>query len=130
MMRPLAFVDTSAIAAMLFREPGAEDLGARLQGFHLLASNLLAAELHAAVAREQLPAAVLGPFLAILQWVHPNRSLEPEFATVLAKGRLRGADLWHVACALYASELLLPVKFVTRDQRQREVASALGLDVV
>lgn len=125
----LAYVDTSALAALLFREPGAADLRAQLGEFRRFSSNVLAAELHAAAAREAIPSALTARCLAAIEWVFPSRSLEPELVAVLAAGQLRGADLWHVGCALYLSDLLAPVTFFTRDRRQGEIAAAVGLAV-
>ena len=39
---------------------------------------------------------------------------------------LRGADLWHVATALYLAESPADVDFLTLDPAQREAAAALG----
>ena len=43
----------------------------------------------------------------------------------LRAGYLRGADLWHVACALYVAPKPSDVFFITLDERQAEVAAAL-----
>src|SRR5438132_226318 len=40
--------------------------------------------------------------IARIAWLHPDRPLTGEFHDVLAAGYLRGADLWHVAVALWA----------------------------
>lgn len=56
----------------------------------------------------------------------PDRPLSSEITAVLEAGYLRGADLWHVAVALYHAEDPREVTFVTLDNRQRAVAAALG----
>ena len=130
-MAGLAYVDTSVLAAVLFREPGAEEVHDRLRDFDkLFSANLLEAELRAAGAREDIPIAKVTASLESMEWVFPNRSLQPEFERALAVGYARGADLWHLGCALYLSRVLAPVTFVTLDRRQREVAEAVGLTVV
>jgi hypothetical protein len=53
-----------------------------------------------------------------------------EIDRVLAEGYVRGADLWHLACAVYVSGNPEELAFVSLDQRQREVAKALGFSVV
>ena len=53
-----------------------------------------------------------------------------EFATVLDTGYLRGAELRHVATALYVSCQSGSLSFVTRDARQSAVAEALGFLVL
>ena len=98
----VAYVDTSALVAVAFGEPGSAAPGRRLDTFSvLLSSNLLEAELRAAYSREERrfsQAVVSG-----IEWILPDRPLASEFAKVLEAGYLRGADLWHVATALYAA---------------------------
>lgn len=66
--------------------------------------------------------------IAPIDWILPDRPLGEELARALGAGYLRGADLWHVACALYlAGAIGSTVEFLTLDARQRAVASALGL---
>lgn len=92
----------------------------------LVASNLLDAELRAAFAREEV--AWNEQIIAPIDWILPDRPLGEELARVLGGGYLRGADLWHLACALYlASALGSTVEFLTLDARQRAVAAALGM---
>lgn len=124
-----AYVDTSALTAIAFGEPGAEALAGRLDGFaRLVSSNLLEAELRATFAREKLdfPENVI----AGIDWILPDRALAPELATALETGYLRGADLWHVAHALYVTPRPESLSFVTLDARQGAVAEALGFCVV
>ena len=64
-----------------------------------------------------------------IEWILPDRPLAPEFATVLETGYLRGADLWHVATALYAARQPSEIWFVTLDMQQRTIAVALGFQV-
>ena len=121
----VAYVDTSALVAIAFDECGAEALAAHLTGFtRLVSSNLLEAELRAACHREGLP--VPDHLLARIDWVLTHRPLSPEFVTALGAGHLRGAHLWHIATALYVAPEPASIAFVTRDQRQAEVAAALG----
>lgn len=124
----VAYVDTSAIVAIAFMERGGADLARRLNDIpHLLASNLLEAELRAAFAREEQPFAA--DLTACIEWVLPDRPLGPEIATVLDTGYLRGADLWHVATALYVAGDPAEISFMTVDARQAAVAGALGFQV-
>ena len=59
----------------------------------------------------------------------PDRPLAPEFSAVLEKGRLRGADLWHVATALYLFPQPPVLSFATLDDQQSIVAEALGFKI-
>ncbi len=124
----VAYVDTSAVVAISFDERGAAACARRLDAFsHLVSSNLLEAELRAVFAREGrgfTPSLVSG-----IEWVLPDRPLTREFETALQVGYLRGADLWHVATALYMSPEPGDISFVTLDHRQRNVAKALGFRV-
>lgn len=124
----VAYVDTSCLVAIAFGESGGAAMARRLASFdELLSSNLLEAELRASFAREGV--GVDDNQLTHLTWVLPDRPLTSEFATVLSAGRLRGADLWHVACALYLAGDPTHASFLTLDERQAEVAEALGFSI-
>lgn len=120
-----AFVDTSILVALAYDEPSAHDAAARLAGHDLLfASTLLEAELASACRRERR---VLDPrLLESLQWVAPPHRLSAEVGRVMGAGFVRGADCFHLATALYLSPNAASLTFLTLDQRQREVALALG----
>ena len=49
---------------------------------------------------------------------------------VLETGYLRGADLWHVATALYVSPQSGSLSFATLDARQSAVAEAFGFQIL
>jgi len=120
-----AYIDTSALIAIAFGETGAEALARRVNAFgERLAANLLEAEYRAAHAREgRTPD--LSP-LASLTWVAPSRPLSGEIGRVLDAGRVRGADCWHLATALFVDPTAGALTFVTLDARQKAVAKALG----
>ncbi|MGH7644799.1 MAG: PIN domain-containing protein [Gemmatimonadales bacterium] len=120
-----AYVDTSCLLAVALGERGATALARRLARFDaLVSSNLLEAELRAALTREGIDAAT--DLLTWVDWVFPERALTAEIGRTLAAGYLRGADLWHVACALYVSQDPADLPFITLDTRQRDVARQLG----
>ena len=124
----VAYVDTSALVTIAFDEQGATALAAGLTGFaRLVSSNLLEAELRAACHREGR--AVPDHLLARIDWVLTHRPLSLEMEDALRAGHLRGADLWHIATALYVAPEPSSIAFVTLDQRQAEVAAALGFQV-
>ena len=124
----VAYVDTSALLSIAFNERGAAVLARRLDACSgLLSSNLLEAELRAAFTREGHrfePRLISG-----IEWILPDRPLTHEFERVLQVGYLRGADLWHIATALYLAREPSGISFVTLDGRQRTVAAALGFQV-
>ena len=123
-----AYVDSSLLLAVAFREEEHERHVARLEATrHLVSSNLLEAEVLSALLREMtfgIPA-----LLGRIEWIFPDRGLTREIERTLAVGRLRGADLWHVATALYLAPDPAEATFLTADRRQRDVAAALGFEV-
>lgn len=121
-----AYVDSSCLVAIAFDEGGAGRLAARLRRFdRLFSSNLLEAELRSALARESVDDRADG-LLSWITWVYPNRPLTAEFVRITAAGYLKGADLWHLANALFLAPDGKEVAFLTLDRRQKEVARNLG----
>lgn len=122
---PAAYIDSSCVVALAFGEPGARRVATAARAYpRLLSSNLLEAEVRAALARERTHAAP--DLFSGIAWVHPNRALTPEIERVVAHGTLRGADLWHVACALFLDSTASELAFLTLDVPQRRIAAALG----
>lgn len=124
----IAYLDTSFLLAIVFEEPRASRLRQILTRFdRVFASDVLVAEAFSAAAREHLDEALLLSPLQPISLVFPQRSLQPELRETLAHGYLRGADLWHVGCALFiAGTGRKGVAFLSRDATQRAVARALG----
>ncbi len=123
-----AYVDSSLLVAVALREEEHQQHVARLESNRrLVSSNLLEAELRSALLRELTFA--VPPLLRRIEWIFPDRALTREIERVLAVGRLRGADLWHVATALYLAPNPAELTFLTADIRQREVAAAVGFQV-
>lgn len=121
----IAYVDTSAVLAIAFHEPEWEAVAVRMGSYSgLTSSNLLEAEVRSAYAREGRT--FVPGVLSEIEWIFPDRSLSTEIAPVLNTGYLRGADLWHVATALYISPEPDKRMFLTLDNHQRAVAAALG----
>ena len=121
----VAYVDTSALVAIVFGESGATATIRHLDACdELFSSNLMEAELRASLVRENVHAEL--EMLSWISWVLPDRPLTPEIERVLAAGYLRGADLWHVACALYLAEDPKDISFITLHRQQRAVARELG----
>jgi predicted nucleic acid-binding protein len=125
----LAYVDSSAIVAIAFDEPGATTMADRLAGYDVLFSSpLLEAELLSALCREQLEADP-STLLDAVSWVVPGRRLTEELQRVYQSGYVRGADAWHLACAVFLAPAPRELDFVTLDLRQRAAAQALGFGV-
>jgi uncharacterized protein with PIN domain len=121
-----AYVDSSCLVAIAFDEPGARKLAARLRRFdRLFSSNLLEAELRSALSREGVDGRAQD-LLSWIAWIYPNRPLTAEYARIAAAGFLKGADLWHLANALFLSPDAEDLSFLTLDTRQAEIAGRLG----
>ncbi|MBK9408916.1 MAG: PIN domain-containing protein [Gemmatimonadetes bacterium] len=124
----VAIVDSSCVVAIALGERGAAKLGERLSAFdQLYASALLDAEVRSALQREKIPHE--GVELLDFQWISPSRPLTEEIQRVLEVGYVRGADCWHLACALYLVSDPRGVTFLTLDTQQRNVAKMLGFSV-
>lgn len=124
-MPAFAYVDSSCVVAVTLGESAGRRAAAALRRFdRVLSSNLLEAEVRAALIRERVTA--VPEVFSGIDWVFPERTLTKEFERVAAAGSLRGADLWHVACALYLDPTGSELAFLTLDVRQRAVAAAAG----
>ena len=124
----IAYVDSSAIVGIAFQDPGWAAVERRLGEFSdLRSSNLLEAEVRAAYSRVGMEFDVR--VLSGIRWVLPDRPLSSELRTALSEGYLRGADLWHVATALYLAPAPGDMSFITLDVSQKSVASSLGFHV-
>ncbi len=82
-------------------------------------------ELRATLKREAVEAGA-DDLLSWVSRIFPNRPLTPEFLRIGATGYLRGADHWHLACALYVSPRPSDLTILTLVARQREIAVKLG----
>jgi predicted nucleic acid-binding protein len=121
-----AYVDTSCLVAIAFGEKGSAALTKKLSRFEiLLSSNLLEAELRSALRREEVNLEPVD-LLERISWIHPDRALSAEISRVLDTGDLRGADLWHLAVALFLDPSATELAFLTLDARQQRAASRLG----
>jgi len=91
------------MVAVAFGEPGAESLARRIEDINTDHG-----------------------LLSGMSWIFPDRRLTDEFQRVLSARPLRGADLWHLATALYVAEAPSDIDFLTLDAAQRDAAAALG----
>lgn len=122
----VAYIDTSVLVAIAFGESESDEIARKLGDFdRLLTSNLTEAEFRTVLVREHADSSG-AELLAGLSWILPNRPLTPEIDRVAATGYVRGADLWHLACALFVSPQPGQLSFVSLDARQAEVAQMLG----
>ena len=124
----IAYVDSSVIVGIAFQDPGWAAAERRLGEFSdLRSSNMLEAEVRAAYSRVGMEFDVR--VLSGIRWVLPDRPLTSELRAALSAGYLRGADLWHMATALYLAPMPGDMSFITLDGSQESVANALGFPV-
>ncbi|MCC6763647.1 MAG: PIN domain-containing protein [Deltaproteobacteria bacterium] len=123
-----AYVDSSFFLGIAFDEARGSHLRDVLARYERLVScDLLIAECLSAALRESVDDDVILEALRGIALVLPFRSLASEMRSTLEKGHLRGADLWHLACALFVAEDETDrVAFLTRDVSQRRIARRLG----
>jgi hypothetical protein len=122
----VTYVDTSCLISVAFEEPGFEAVARFLaQSAPLIASNLLEAELRAALAAEEAEGDA-DRLLEKIGWLLPDRDLGPEIRRIHRLGPLGGAETWHLAAALWLSPAGAPLAFATLHPRQRAAAARLG----
>jgi predicted nucleic acid-binding protein len=125
-LKAAAYVDSSCLVAIATGEPGFRELMARLARYErLFSSNLLESEVRSVLRRKRIEENP-GSLLAWITWVHPGRRLTAEFRQVLDVASLRGADLWHLACALFLRPKDQNLAFITLDGSQGDAARELG----
>ncbi len=122
----MIYVDSSVLTAVLLHESAHEHLQERLMRGGLFSSLLLEAEVCSALQREKVPHEAFEQFAELMTWITPTQSLKSEIGEVLEYGYLRGADLWHVACAVYAFKIRRSIEFFSLDKNQRAVAAKCG----
>ena len=124
-----AYIDTSLLIAIETCQLNSDVYEEELGKFErIVSSNLLEAEYRSVCRRERRAPSTLR--LNKIDWIIPDRPLTHEFNSVLAAGYLRGADLWHVATAIFAVKISkIEMSFLTLDNRQRYVANTVGFDV-
>ena len=128
-----AYVDTSALVAIHFREPAAAAVARSLRvQEQLLSATFVVAELLSALARERRPPGEADRLVRRLSLFSPEGSLRAECEEALSSAPLRGADLWHVATALALAGRRgrNALTFCTLDAAQADVARVLGFPVV
>jgi len=126
----ILYVDTSVLAAITLEEPGFKKYLEKLQiTKEAISSFFIEAEFLSLCYRESLDIAKVKDNLCLLSLVQPEGSLEREILAILQKGYLRGADLYHLAVALYLDPNCKELEFFTVDTQQKRVARKIGFKV-
>jgi len=126
----IVYIEASAAAKLLFREPETSALQKFLNDFvaeahALVSSALLETELRRAATRGGARQVSATAVLERIDLIDMDRATFAS-AGLLPDPALRSLDALHVACALRVEAGL----FVTYDQRQSSAAEAAGLRVV
>ena len=137
-----AYFDTSVLVKRYVQEPHAGPARTLLNRHRFLSSAILPVEALAAIARRR-EARDLSPvdFEAIsaqlrrdrLHWelVDPTRPVLGRAEELAGRHGLRAMDALHVASAIeFETSVEIRIPFVTADQRQREAAERVGLNVL
>jgi predicted nucleic acid-binding protein len=124
----IAYLDTSLLIRLKFETPAKKEIRKVQQYEALFSSELLYAEAMAFGCREKLDTSYILKAIEGISWILPDRSIAEEIQEVISCGYIRGADLWHLACARYFSPDPAQISFLTRDASQREIAAELGFD--
>jgi PIN domain len=116
---------------LLFEEPRAGAVARKLESLdELFSAALFVAEMLATLNRENRPLTDADALLSAVSLVFPDQPLASECKEVLGLGYIRGADLLHLATAVFLAgserERLL---FVSLDEPQKRRASQLGFRV-
>lgn len=126
----LAYVDTSVLVTLLFKESGAAKIHNLLLSYdEIFSSHLIEAELASVASREKIDMILVKKILDNVSLIMPDRSLYEEYTEIFAKGYCRGADAYHLACALYLDDKEQKIHFLSHDRQQTKVASSCGLNV-
>jgi predicted nucleic acid-binding protein len=123
-------VDASAIAALLFAEPGAERVVAALGQSDLFAPTLLRYEVANACRRKTLERPEQRPELLAALALLPLlelREVQAQLEPTIALAEEHGLTVYDAAYLWLASSLGAPL--VTLDRRLRKAAGALGESV-
>ena|SRR3989338_8083734 len=122
------YIDTSVLVS-LFLEDSAENAHfSRLlkEADEVVSSVLIEAEFLSVLHREKVGIATGIDYLKQISLVIPDRSIAKELGTVFSKAYVRGADAFHLACALYLDPKASEIKFLTADKQQQKAAQSLG----
>lgn len=119
------YVDTSILVAMFF-EDSSKHRQLLQNADEVVSSALIEAEFLSVIHREQVSVADGLRYLKQISLVVPDRSISKELEVVFSKAYARGADAFHLACALYLDPTAGELRFLTADKQQEKAAKAIG----
>lgn len=125
------YVDTSVVIGVYFREKEYQRMRTTLsEAADVLSSSLLVAEMASTFKREEIDMVFLEPCVQSISIYYPNASLLPYYKKILTQGYCRGANLFHLACAMQLDPEVKELSFATHDSQQKKLAEKLGFRVI
>ncbi len=126
----IVYVDSSVFIGILCHEPGSSVSEKALTAADKIVSSILTeAEVYSVAVRERLDWGIVSSIYSGVSLIFPDRSLENELTRVLSCGYVRGADAFHLACALYLDPCAKEIIFLTADRAQAACARTLGFRI-
>jgi len=129
----VVYLDTSVLVSIFFEE-GARDNAVFLKLLNkaeeVISSALLEAEFLSVLHREKANRDEGLKLLKQVSLLNPDRSLQPELRRVFSMAYLRGADAFHLACALYLDPSAGEISFLSADDHQNSAAKKLKFKTV
>ncbi|PWU18116.1 MAG: hypothetical protein C5B49_07695 [Bdellovibrio sp.] len=127
----VAYIDSSVVVGLMFSEIETQSLEKRLMKFdELISSNLLEAEVMSAAVREGVPLEHAVKLIKSVSLYYASSDLIEELRRVFKIDYIRGADAYHLACALALDPTAEELYFSSTDKKQMAIASSLGFKPV
>ena len=125
------YCDSSAIVCLLLEEEAHATYRQHLKkADEIISANLIEAEILAVATREKINLSQAALFIEPISMITPDRSLALEYQQIFKIDYCRGADAYHLACALYLDPHGRELLFLTADQRQKKIAHKLGFQTI
>lgn len=125
-----AYIDSSVLIATLLEDhpkPQLDKFWGSAEWF--ISSYLLQAEVFSAVKREKADMQLAALEIKKIGFVRTD-SLAEELMEIFKAGYVRGADAFHLATALWIRGKHKDLKFITLDEKQKEIARYLDFIVI
>lgn len=123
----VAYVDSSVLVGFMFNEREIGRIEKRLTNFdELISSSLLEAEIMSAAAREGFSMEDALKVIGSVSLFFANSDLTKELRRIFEIDYIRGADAYHLACALALDPKAEELCFCSLDKKQLTIAKALG----
>lgn len=123
------YIDSSVLLGMLFDDQETEFLK-KMPAAQTVSSHLLEAEVLSACFRDNIETHKAVSLLNEIDLITLDRSLVGEYNLIFQSGYLKGADAFHLACALFLDPTCKNLTFVTADKPQAIIAKKLGFKII